>query len=162
MLIWSWNLPSEHATFKQRRINVDATLYERHMPAGLVCSSDSTTILFIFILRHTIVAGYYGFTLDVRVSVCLSVSRTSLSRPSVFCFRMITWVNSNGSSPNLVCALILWRSGLGLLMDKFRQILTELSDRAIFPFRMITWVNVSGSSQIWYVHLYCEHLVWDC
>ena len=30
-------------------------------------------------------------------------------------------------SPNLVCALILWRSGLGLLMCKFRQFLTELS-----------------------------------
>ena len=35
---------------------------------------------------------------------------------------------------NLVCALILWRSGLGLLMGKFRQILTELSapDMPIF------------------------------
>ena len=31
-----------------------------------------------FISRHTIVAGYYGFTLDVRVSVCPSVSRTSV------------------------------------------------------------------------------------
>ena len=43
-------------------------------------------------------------------------------------FRMITQVNINGCSPNLVhvCALILWRSGLGLLMCKFRQILTEL------------------------------------
>ena len=35
----------------------------------------------------------------------------------------------NGVSPNLVCALILWRSGLGLLMGKFRQILTEISAR---------------------------------
>ena len=34
----------------------------------------------IFIPRHTIVAGYYGFTLDIRVSV----------RPSVFHFWMIT------------------------------------------------------------------------
>ena len=29
----------------------------------------------------------------------------------------------------MVCALILWRSGLALLMCKFRQFLTELSDR---------------------------------
>ena len=29
----------------------------------------------------------------------------------------------------LVCALILWISGLGLLMGKFRQIFTELSAR---------------------------------
>ena len=82
----------------------------------------------IFIPRHTIVAGYYGFTLVVRESVCLSV------RPSVFRFRMITWVNINGFSPNLVCALL--RSGLGLLMGKFRQFLTELSARytPIFSF----------------------------
>ena len=39
-------------------------------------------------------------------------------------------------SPNLVCAYILWRSGLGLLMGKFHQILTELSaqDTPIFSF----------------------------
>ena len=62
---------------------------------------------YIFIPRHTIVAGYYGFSLDVRVSVR-------------FC---ITRVNINGFSPNLACALILCRSGLGLLMGKFRYFL---------------------------------------
>ena len=36
----------------------------------------------IFIPRHTIVAGYYGFMLVVRESVCPSVRRTSV-RPSV-------------------------------------------------------------------------------
>ena len=58
-------------------------------------------------------------------------------RPSVrFRFRMITYVNINEFSPNLVCALILWKSGLGLLMGKFRQILTEYSarDTPIFSF----------------------------
>ena len=35
------------------------------------------------------VAGYYGFTLDVRVSCHPSVSRPSV-RPSVFRFRVIT------------------------------------------------------------------------
>ena len=39
-------------------------------------------LLLFFIARHTIVAGYYGFTLDVRVSVRLSV-RPSVIRPSV-------------------------------------------------------------------------------
>ena len=38
--------------------------------------------LFLFIPRHTIVAGYYGFTLDVRVfvhpCVCLCISHTSI------------------------------------------------------------------------------------
>ena len=51
-----------------------------------------------------------------------------------FRFRMITSVNFNVFSPNLVCALIL--QSLGLLMGKFRQILTELSarDTPIFSF----------------------------
>ena len=44
-----------------------------------------------------------------------------------FHFWTITWVNINEFSPNLVCALILWRSGLELQMGKFRQLLTELS-----------------------------------
>ena len=57
-------------------------------------------------------------------------------RPSVFRFRMITCVNINVFSRNLVCALILWRSGLGLLIGKFRQFFTELSaqDTPIFSF----------------------------
>ena len=88
-----------------------------------------------FIPRHTIVAGYYGFTLVVRVSVRPSVVRSSV-RPSVFRFRMITSVNINGFSPNLVCTLILWGSALGLLVGKFRHFLTEWSDRdtPIFSF----------------------------
>ena len=91
---------------------------------------------------------------SIRPSMC----------PSIFHFRMITskhqwiftklgmcidiveiwfWiangqirVNINGFSPNLVCALILWRSGLGLLTSKFCQIFMELSaqDTPIFLF----------------------------
>ena len=62
-----------------------------------------------------------------------------------FCFRMITWVNINGFSPNLVCALILWRCGMGLLMGKFRQILTVICPRhPYFAVWTITWVNVKG------------------
>ena len=37
------------------------------------------------------------------------------------------WVDSNWFSPNLVCALILWRSGLGLLKGKFCHFFSELS-----------------------------------
>ena len=44
-----------------------------------------------------------------------------------FSFPMITLVNINEFSPNLVCALILWRSALGLLIGKFHQFLTALS-----------------------------------
>ena len=70
--------------------------------------------------------------------VCPSV-HPSVVRPSILRFRMITssyQVNVSGFSPNLVCALIMWRSDLGLLMGKFRQILMELSarDTPIFSF----------------------------
>ena len=53
-----------------------------------------------------------------------------------FHFRMITLVNINGFSLNLVRALILWRSALGLLIDKFHKFLTELSarDTSVFSF----------------------------
>ena len=61
-----------------------------------------------------IVVGYYGFTLVVRVSV-----QPSVLRPSIFSFQDDKLSKYNGFSPNLVCALILWRSGLGLLMGKF-------------------------------------------
>ena len=33
----------------------------------------------------------------------------------------------SGFSPNLVCALLLWKSELGLQIIKFHQFLTELS-----------------------------------
>ena len=79
-------------------------------------------------MPHTIVAGYYDFTLDVRVSVRFFFF--------FFFFFFVSGVNINEFSPNLVCALISWRSGLGLLMGKFRQFFTELSarDTTIFSF----------------------------
>ena len=51
-----------------------------------------------------------------------------LRRP-YFRFRTITSVNNKRFSPNLLYALTLMRSGLGLLMGKLRQILSELSGR---------------------------------
>ena len=78
-----------------------------------------------------IVAGYYGITLALCVSaVCMS------SVHLYFPFWTITCVNVNGISPNLVCAVILWKSDLGLLMGKFHQFLTQLSacKRSVFSF----------------------------
>ena len=65
-------------------------------PPGLF---KADILFIIFIPRDTIVAGYYGFTLDVRVC-------PSAVRPSVFRFRMITWVNVNGFSPNLGMCIV--------------------------------------------------------
>ena len=68
--------------------------------------------------------------------------------PSVILFADSNLSKFHGFSPNLVSALILWRSGLGLLMDNFRQFLTELFARDIryFYFRTITGVNLNGFS----------------
>ena len=77
-------------------------------------------------------AGYYGIILVVRVSLRLSY----VHRP-YFRFRTITCVNVNGFSPNLVCVLILWRPGLGLLKGKFRQFLTALSAYDTFVFQFL-------------------------
>ena len=49
------------------------------------------------------------------------------SPPHFHIFVLITPLNVSGFSPDLVCALILWRSGLVLQMGKFFQFLTELS-----------------------------------
>ena len=123
----------------------------------------------IFIPRHTVVAGYYGFTLVIPESVCPSVVRPSVrfSFPDdnlskhqwIFtklgmCIDIVEiWYGiANGQissifdgvicprhagfSPNFLNALTLRRSGLGLLMGKFRQIFTKLlaRDTPIFSF----------------------------
>ena len=71
-------------------------------------------------------AGYYGFMFVVLVSSCLSVIHPSVH---IFVFWTITWVNINGFSPKLVCALILWGSGLGLLMGEL-----SAKDMPVFSF----------------------------
>ena len=67
----------------------------------------------LFIPHQAIVAGYYGFKTDVRVSVRSSV------RPSVFRFRMITskhqWIFTK-----LGMYIDIVKIWLGLLMGKFR------------------------------------------
>ena len=100
---------------------------------------------------------WYHIGCLVCPSICLSVCHTSVG--PCFRFQTITWVNVNGFSPNSVCALILWRSGFGLLIGKFHQFLTELSsrNRSIFSiFKMITLVNVIGFSP----HLVCAFILW--
>ena len=65
-----------------------------------------------------------------------------------FCFQIVTWVNISGFSPNLVCALILWRSGLGLLMDKLHQFWTEVicpphDSSGYYNFMFLCfWINI--------------------
>ena len=68
--------------------------------------------------------------------------------PSVFSFPDDNFSKCQWISSNLVCALILCRSGLGLLMGKIYQFLTELSasDSLYFHFWMITLVSINGFS----------------
>ena len=102
----------------------------------------------IFIPCHIIVAGYYGMTLVDLVSSVCHQPVVHLFVPLYFLFLTITWVDNNGFSPNFVCALILWRSDLELLMHKFCQFLTELSPMTCpyFHFQMKTLVNINGFS----------------
>ena len=58
---------------------------------------------------------------------CQFFTELSAETRPYFRFWMITSVNNKGFSSNLLYALTLRRSGLRLLMGKFRQIFTELS-----------------------------------
>ena len=68
---------------------------------------------------------HYGFTLEAHVSIHLFVCL------SVFLFTDNNLLNTNRFSPNLVCSLMLWRSGLRILMCKFCQFLTVICRRHI-------------------------------
>ena len=85
---------------------------------NLKCHCFHMSSNFIVIPHHMVVVGCYGFMLAVCVYVHLAICCMSVS----ICFWTITWVNINGFSLNLVCALIMWRSGLGLLMGKISSI----------------------------------------
>ena len=68
------------------------------------------------------------------------LTEVSASNTSIFSFSddKLSKYELNGLSSNLVCALTLWRSDLGLLMgSKFCQFLTELSapDTSRFSFQ---------------------------
>ena len=72
-----------------------------------------------------------------KLGVCIDIVETCLSYVyPYFCFRTITWVNLNRFSPNSVSALMLWRSGLWLLMGRFCQFFIKLSagHTSIFSF----------------------------
>ena len=65
--------------------------------------------------------------------------------PSVFLFlgdnlSKCQWIFSKLST--FVCALILWISGLGLLMGKFRQFLTESSARKTSIFSFLSEISI--------------------
>ena len=69
--------------------------------------------------------------------------------------------NFSKYQPNLVCALILWRSALGLLMGKFCPFLTELSAHvtSIFYFHDN---NLSKSKWIFTKFDMCIYIVEIC
>ena len=82
--------------------------------------SSAHIYLCIFIPRYMLVAGYYVFTLAIRVSVRMYVCLSALR------FRSITEVFINGFHSNFAYAFVPRMSHLGLLMGKFRLFITEL------------------------------------
>ena len=86
--------------------------------------------------HHALVAGYYDIMLDVHVFLHLTVHLSYL-RPSI----CISFPDNNLSKYQWIFVKLgiridIRRSGLGLLMGKFLQFLTELStwDKPIFSF----------------------------
>ena len=109
-----------------------------------ICPSVRFSFPDEYLSKHQWIFTKLGICIDI-VEICFGIANGQISsifdgvicpRRPYFRFRMITSLNINGFSPNLVCALILWRSGLGLPIGKFRQILTELpaQDTSIFSF----------------------------
>ena len=105
------------------------------LSAKAVCPNTygkySTNIFFwIFIPRHTVVVGYYGFTLvfpvSIHPSICPSVLHLSVRQYFIFSFPNNNSRECQWNPPNLVCALILYRFGLGLLMGKVLQFFENL------------------------------------
>ena len=82
------SLPSVHNKNVYRSISsektsvLDSNFIHTHIIINLdqfrVKSTNYYRVMALFIPRHMIVVGYYGFMLDVRVSVRLSISRTSV------------------------------------------------------------------------------------
>ena len=75
-----------------------------------------------------------------------------------FIFWRRTSININGFPPNLVCALILWTSALGLLIGKFPPFLQNYLPTTCpyFHFWTITLVNMNGFS----ANLVCALILW--
>ena len=73
--------------------------------------------------KHQWIFTKLGMCIDI-VEIWFGIANGQISSifDRVICPRHVHIFN--GFSPNLVCALILWRSGLGLLMGKFRQFWT--------------------------------------
>ena len=98
-----------------------------------------------FIPRHTIVVGYYGFTL---VSLCPSVH---LSICCMFiCLFLFPDDNFNGSSPNMVCVLIWWRSAFCIFVSGHFYTPPHDSDRALW-FQVGVPVSVCPSIHLSFV-----------
>ena len=110
--------PSRHWNWKgicqkrpsHRSLMTCSVLFRIGKQKYLICKSLFTLWFYkmnhasLFRPRHTIMEGFYGFTLDVTVSA--SVCHTSI-RPSIFSVQIISRVNISGFSQKLVCVLIL-------------------------------------------------------
>ena len=132
-----WHLSRQNTLEKGQKFEllIRINIHMEQTRCSVNFSSPGTLHVFIALKNHSFLYPTTQQWRGFMVSRWTSVVRPS-ARLSVFRFRMITWVNINGFSPNFLCALILWRSGWGLLMGKFRQIFTELStrDTHIFSF----------------------------
>ena len=117
----------------------------------------------IFIPHHTIVAGYYGFTLDVCVSV-----RPSVVRPSVrFSFpddnlSKHQWIFTKLSICMCIDIVEIW---FGILpMGKFRHFFTELSarDTIMAGYYSLTFLLALKCIKTLYIYIYIRDIYIYC
>ena len=59
--------------FLIKKCVLSGAMHDTNIVDNDINSQLRQAIIIVFIPRHMIVAGYYGFTLDVRVYVCTSV-----------------------------------------------------------------------------------------
>ena len=91
------------------------------------CSKISNVLFCLFISRHMIVAGYYGFTLDIHVSVRLSIHISFLD--DSLCKHQ--WIFTE-----LFMCIDIVEISFGIANGQLSSVLEELSarDRPIFSF----------------------------
>ena len=99
--------------------------------------------------------GILWFHVGIRVSFRPSVRQSVHPSIPSFCLTSVCIFVSgrvyiNECSPVSVCALILWKSGLGLLKDNFHEFLQSYLPATCpyFRFRTITWDNINEFSPI--------------
>ena len=134
--IFIWPFEKRDIIMLQAMVSIRLSIRPSIHPS-VICMSVHISFLDDNLSKHQWIFTKFGFCIDI-VELWFGIADGQIlsnfdgflpeTRP-YFHFPMITWVNINVFSLNMVCALILWRSVLVLPVGKFRQILTVICQR---------------------------------